>query len=174
MKNKVVGYIIIGIALLIGFIIFSFNRALTEIVSSACVHGSSCPMWGTLSFQTNIGIGIMAFVVLIGLYLVFFGKEERIIAPAIRELKPVKVSRENYQEIIKEMDEDEKQLFEEILKAEGTIFQSDLVEKTGLNKVKVTRILDRLEGRGLVERRRRGMTNVVILKHSLRENGQED
>lgn len=41
--------------------------------------------------------------------------------------------------------------------------------KTGLTKVKVTRILDRLEGREIIERKRRGMTNVVILKHGIKE-----
>ena len=48
--------------------------------------------------------------------------------------------------------------------AQGTIFQPDLADKTGFSKVKVTRILDRLEGKQLIERKRRGMTNVVVLK----------
>jgi len=54
--------------------------------------------------------------------------------------------------------------YEEIMNAGGMIFQNALVEKLGMSKVQVTRILDKLEGKGLVERRRRGMTNVVILK----------
>ena len=44
------------------------------------------------------------------------------------------------------------------------VFQSDIVEKTGFPKVKVTRLLDRMEHRGLVERRRRGMSNIVLIK----------
>ncbi len=58
---------------------------------------------------------------------------------------------------------DEKIIYDEISK-ERSIFQSTLVEKTGLSKVKVTRILDKLEGKGIIERKRRGMTNMVILK----------
>jgi len=53
-----------------------------------------------------------------------------------------------------------------IIESDGSIIQSDLVERTKFNKVKVTRILDRLEGMNLIERRRRGMTNIVMLKHS--------
>ena len=45
-----------------------------------------------------------------------------------------------------------------------TIFQADLIEKTGFGKAKMTRILDRLEGKGFVERKRRGMTNVVVIR----------
>jgi len=33
-----------------------------------------------------------------------------------------------------------------------------------LGKVKVSRILDKLEGKGLVETKTRGMTNVILLK----------
>lgn len=61
---------------------------------------------------------------------------------------------------------EEKKLYELVGQANGAIFQADLVEKSNFSKVKVSRILDKLEGRGLIERRRRGMTNIVILKNS--------
>ncbi len=167
MKNKIVGMLIVGIAVLIGFIIYIFNKALTTIVSISCTHGLSCPMWGTIKFQTNIGIGIMVFIILIGLYFIFFGKEEKLITK-IRTIKqqiePPKITKENYQKILSELNNDEKLVFDKIIESEGTIFQSDIVEKTNFAKVKITRILDRLEGKGLIERKRRGMTNVVILK----------
>ncbi len=171
MKNRIVGIIIIGIAALIGFVIYSFNSALTNIVNTSCSHGPTCPMWGTIGFQTNISIGIMIFVVLIGLYLIFFGQEERIVTRTVTKVKkiheqiePKKITKENFQKVLDELEEDEKNVFEKIIESKGTIFQSDLVEKTGFTKVKVTRILDKLEGKALIERKRRGMTNVVILK----------
>lgn len=166
MRNKTVGIIIVGIAILIGFIIFSFNKAMTDIVSTSCSHGEACPMWGTINFQTNVSIGIMVFVILVGLYLVFFVKEQKIITKTVKEqIKPKKITKENYEKVMKDLNEEEKQVLEKIIEAEGTIFQSDLVEKSGFTKVKVTRILDKLEGKNVLERKRRGMTNVVILKH---------
>jgi len=158
MRNRVVGILIIGIALLVGFIIFAFNRALTGIVNTSCSHGSSCPMWGTINFQTNISIGIMVFIILIGLYLIFFGKEPK------AQAESKKITKEEYKKILDSLEKDEKSVFEHLIDSQGTIFQSALVEKTGFTKVKITRILDKLEGRKLIERRRRGMTNVVILK----------
>jgi DNA-binding MarR family transcriptional regulator len=171
MKNKNVGVIIIGIALLIGFIILAFNRAMTDIVNTSCSHGESCPMWGTINFQTNVSIGIMAFVILAGIFLIFFAKEEKekVIETKIFKVKeqitPKEITKENYQAVMKGLNDDEKVVLEKIIEAEGTIFQSDLVDKSGFTKVKVTRMLDKLEGKGVVERKRRGMTNVVILKH---------
>jgi uncharacterized membrane protein len=170
MKNRNVGVVIIGIALLIGFIILAFNRAMTEIVNTSCSHGSSCPMWGTINFQTNVSIGIMVFVILVGIFLIFFAKEEKekIIETKIfkikEQIKPKEVTKENYKKVMDELSDDEKLVLEKIIEAEGTMFQSDLVEKSGFTKVKVTRILDKLEGKAVIERKRRGMTNVVILK----------
>ena len=168
MKNRIVGFLIIGIAALIGFIIYFFNRALTNIVSITCTHGPECTMWGAINFQTKISIGIMIFVVVIGLYLIFFGKEEKIVTKIKtikQQIEPKKITKEDYQKVINNLNDDEKIVVEKIIDAQGTIFQSDLVDKTGFDKVKVTRVLDRLEGQGLIERKRRGMTNVVILKH---------
>ena len=50
-----------------------------------------------------------------------------------------------------------------IVKA-GIIEQSELPEKTGISKSNVSRALDLLESRGLIEKRRRGIGNVVLLK----------
>ena len=59
---------------------------------------------------------------------------------------------------------DEKTLYSFILNNEGTVFQNDMVKNLGYSKVKTSRILDRLEAKGLVERRRRGMANLIVLK----------
>ena len=167
MRNRVVGILIIVIALLIGFIIYSFNQAMTDIVNASCSHGPSCPMWGTISFQTNVSIGMMLFVIIIGMYLIFWSKEERIVTKIKTfktQVEPKKITKENYQKVMSTLTGDEKNVLLKIIESQGTIFQSDLVDKTKFTKVKVTRILDRLEGKGLIERKRRGMTNVIILK----------
>ncbi|MBU5689758.1 MAG: hypothetical protein QXM68_00435 [Candidatus Aenigmatarchaeota archaeon] len=165
MKNRIVGFIILGIAILIGFIIYSFNKALTDIVNTSCSHGPECPMWGSIDFQTNISIGIMVFIIIIGLYMIFFGQEEKIVT----KVKRVKIHEHSQKvdltDIMKKLNNDEKQLVQKLVESDGAVFQSDLVERTGFSKVKVTRILDRLEGMGIVERKRRGMTNIVIIKN---------
>jgi TM2 domain-containing membrane protein YozV len=168
MRNRVVGILVIIIAALIGFIIFSFNQAMTSIVNTSCSHGPTCPMWGTISFQTNVSIGIMLFIVVIGFYLIFFSKEEKIVTKIKTfrsQIEPKKITKENYKKIMGELDREEKLILERIIESEGAILQSELVDKTNLNKVKITRILDRLEGKNLIERKRRGMTNVIVLKH---------
>lgn len=168
MKNRIVGILIIGIAALMGLITYLFNMALTEIVSTSCAHGTECPMWGTIGVQTKVSVIMTLFVVLIGIYLIFFGKEERIITKiktVKQKVELKKITKEDYQKIMETLSPEEKLILEKVIESDGTIFQSDLVEKTHFTKVKITRLVDKLEGRGLVERRRRGMTNVVVLKH---------
>lgn len=56
--------------------------------------------------------------------------------------------------------DDEQRIYQTIVESDGMISQSELVERTGMSKSGVSRTLDMLESRGLVERRRRGMGNI--------------
>jgi hypothetical protein len=51
-----------------------------------------------------------------------------------------------------------------IIDEEGTIFQSQLVDRSGYSKSKVSLILDRLEAKKILTRRRHGMSNVIVLQ----------
>ena len=62
------------------------------------------------------------------------------------------------------LDEEEKKILELLQKNEGSQYQSDLIKETGFSKVKMTRILDKFESKGYIDRKRRGMTNIVFLK----------
>ncbi len=59
---------------------------------------------------------------------------------------------------------DERRIYELVFDADGVMFQSEIVEETGFPKAKISRCLDLLESRGFVERKRKGMSNMVILK----------
>lgn len=61
------------------------------------------------------------------------------------------------------LDGDERRLLRVIVEAKGDILQRDLVRVTRFSDAKVSRLLDRLQERGLVVRERHGMTNRVRL-----------
>ncbi|MCU0860584.1 MAG: hypothetical protein MUE55_08385 [Thermoplasmata archaeon] len=58
---------------------------------------------------------------------------------------------------------DERRLYDRIEEAGGEILQMNLVASGEFSKSKVTRLLDRLESRGLIVRERKGMTNRIRL-----------
>lgn len=162
MKNKNVGMLIIGIAVVLGIIVFLFNNALRDITSSSCSMGTECSMYGAITTQTYVATALVAVIVIIGVVIIFSKEEKQIITKRIIEREKEKLKKRNLD--LSGLDSDEKKLINLVNDANGSIFQSELVEKSGFDKVKVSRLLDRLEGKHLIERRRRGMTNIVILK----------
>ena len=163
MKNKNVGWLIIGISLFIGAIIWIFNSGLKSVLDSTCSMGPTCSMYKTLSIQTWISIAIAFIVFCIGLFMVLSKENERIIVKKIHT--QTKISQKKFDKsILLHLEPEERKLISLLMNNKGSMFQSELVEKSGMNKVRITRLLDALESQGLVDRRRRGMTNVVMLK----------
>ena len=163
MKNRQVGFIIIGIAVVFFFVVMSYNNALQTITEQTCTMGETCPMHITIKTQEAISYSLMGLLVAVGILIAYFIKDEKIIERKVLH-KPEKLSSEELNGKIADLDEEEKQLIQIVMREEGSAYQSDLIKETKLSKVKVSRLLDRLEGKGLIERKRRGMTNVVILK----------
>lgn len=159
MENKNVGYLIIGISVLIIIIILLFNSAMTKIVDSTCSaeHGPSCPMYESIDQQTYLSLSIVGLLIIIGVILILSKPQEKII------IKKVKERQKKIEHDLSNLKSEERKVFSIIEKSKG-IFQADLIDQTGFGKAKMTRILDRLEGQGFVERKRRGMTNIVLLK----------
>lgn len=159
MENKYVGIMVIGVALVFFFIVMSFNQALEDIVNESCTHGIECPMQTTLKTQKVISYSLIGLLVIVGLFVTFWSKD-KVNRPVITP----NLSLDEKKKMLKNLDDDEKKVVELIAKMEGSMYQSDVMKELDISKVKVTRILDRLEGKGILERKRRGMTNIVILK----------
>ncbi len=92
-------------------------------------------------------------------YLMLFDDVQR---PTAEMLLESRLSR--YERLIPTLKDDEQKIFHAIIDSQGIIAQSELSEMTGVSKSNVSRALDLLESRGLVERKRRGMGNTILLK----------
>lgn len=162
MDNKYVGYLLLGISILIIIIIFMFKNTLESFVDSSCsiAHGGDyCPMYDTIDKQTYLALGIIGILIIVSLVLIFSKPQEKIIV----KTKTIEKKAISKKIDTSELKKEEREILN-LIQTNKAIFQSDLIEKTGLGKAKMTRIIDRLEGKGFVERKRRGMTNVVVLK----------
>lgn len=71
--------------------------------------------------------------------------------------------RQEWEETAERLANNERDIYEVLLEADGVLPQSDIVDETDLSKATVSRTLDSLEAKNLVERKRRGMGNVVLL-----------
>lgn len=137
-------------------VLLAATLQIAEIGHSQCnlAETGTCSIVGHFPTLSYLGFVALAALAISGAYMFLRMKgEEKLTVKATAEAAGV----------IKKLSGDDKTVFDAVA-AEGTVFQSDLIRKLGYSKVKVSRILDRLEMRGLVERRRRGMANVIVLK----------
>ncbi|MBI4450660.1 MarR family transcriptional regulator [Candidatus Woesearchaeota archaeon] len=123
--------------------------------SGECIHptGAKCAFEELNELAIPKYLALFADLVLFGFGLALFlwkKPEERVLAKAKKEASVLGGK--------------EGTAFNLVTEAGGMMFQNELMEKLQVSKVKVTRLLDKLEAKGLVERRRRGMTNLVVLK----------
>lgn len=72
--------------------------------------------------------------------------------------------KQEWEETAERLANKERAVYESLLDADGVLPQRDIVDQTDLSKASVSRALDGLEAKQLVERKRRGMGNVVILQ----------
>jgi hypothetical protein len=164
MKNRNVGYLISGIAVMMAIIVLLFNNVIKENIGLTCSHGPTCAMYTDLNIQTGIGLIVVGVVLIIGLFLIFSKENEKIIVKTKKVKDEVALAKnEEVEKNLKLLSKEEKELYK-ILSSEGSMFQADLVEKSQMGKVKVSRLLDSLESKNIIERKRRGMNNIVVVK----------
>ncbi len=153
--NKAIGAVLILSSLLIAGIMAYMLNELGEKANESCDCGEDfCEMKQfDIPAVFYVGAGATLLVFVSGLLLALRKDQER---PDER--------RKNWMQTARDLDSDEKSLYLMVAERDGAMFQSELVEKTGHTKVRVTRMLDKLEAKGLIERRRRGLTNIIVLK----------
>ena len=131
-----------------------------EAVRNSCYiqHGDveSCEMYDSVNYQKYLALGIVGILLVISFVLIFSKPKEKIVVKKVKEPKK-KLNLEG-------LDNKEKQVIKILQKENGTIFQAELMEKIGVGKVGITRLLDKLEAKQLIERKRRGMNNIVVLR----------
>jgi uncharacterized membrane protein len=159
MENKKVGWIILGMSLVMVILVLIFNFTLKNIVSDSCTHGPECTMYDTMALQLWISITIILVIIAIGLFIMFSKPQEKTIIKKVIAKNKIKLIDKS------KLDKQEKELIEILENESGAIFQATLMEKLGIGKVGITRLLDKLEAKQFIERKRRGMNNIVVLKN---------
>ncbi len=149
---KTISVFIVLFAILLAFATVSITLKYKERDDFQCSieMGDDCPHKDYYPLEFFLGILFSGLLVLLGLILYFYKQQSSEPLPTISP---------------EELKGDERTIYSILLENEGAVFQNELVKLTGLSRVKVTRILDKLEGKGFVIRRRRGMTNMIILKN---------
>lgn len=160
MKNKNVGFLVIGIGAVMGIIVWLFNSVLKQNLNLTCGHGPECGMYQNIAVQSWISLAIVGIILIIGVVIMISKPEEKIIV----KTKTKKVREKKKPLNLKGLNKREKKAIRLLKKNKG-MFQRELMEKLDIGKVGMTRLLDKLEAKQFVERKRRGPQNFVVLKY---------
>ncbi|MBI2146727.1 MarR family transcriptional regulator [Candidatus Woesearchaeota archaeon] len=160
-NHKSIGSFLVAFALILLFILVVVKiktdkegSFLCQVVeASPTLSMEECPAHESYTSWLILAAFAVSLVVLgLGLYMLFLPLKKESDSVARQEIDVSKLSKE------------EARLYALVTENQGSLYQSDIIKQTGLSKVKVSRLLDRMEGKGIIERKRRGMTNIVILK----------
>ena len=152
--------ILVILGIMLTAVVASFTQNYVTIADAKCElqcgmnTTESCPHRGGLPFISYVGFTSSILLILIGAYLLIFRKDSLTQVPSYKK-NP---------KILNTLNKDEKLVFDMIIKSGGAMLQSEILDKTGFSKAKVSRVLDKLEAKALVERRRSGMSNLIILR----------
>jgi hypothetical protein len=127
---------------------------LQVVVDGDVIESKVLPTVYTLTDVAFVTISSMAIVVCL-VYL--FQSNKSII--------PIESGQEHWNITFQKLvDPDEQVLYKIVMDEKGSIFQGELVDRSGFSKSKVSLILDRLEAQHILERKRYGMSNLVQLR----------
>ena len=78
METKKLGFLIIGMSIVLGFIIFNFMDSLSlQSNKMQCNPTHECKQINSVLGVSHIAIGFLAFIFALGFYLLFFNKDEK-------------------------------------------------------------------------------------------------
>ncbi len=165
-ETKKIGNVLIVLALILLLVFVSVKLTLDKQGEFLCqvvsedptIEMKDCPAHNNSSSWLLLIAFLASFIIgIAGVYLLLESN-----SPLRKKVEGIKAETNKD---LSCLDGGEKKVYKLLQKKEGSLYQSEIAKELEISKVKVTRILDSLEHKhNLVERKRRGMTNIVVLK----------
>lgn len=170
METKKLGFLIMGMTALFGFVMFSYMGQLNAQGQQLhCNPTSECKQINSMLGLSHVAVGFLSFIFALGFYLLFFNKSDMEILRERGMLEKNRGSEENksgadgkFGLLLRPLDENERKVLMSIKEQEG-ITQSTLRFRANLSKSKISQILTDFEKKNLIERKAKGKTYQVFL-----------
>ena len=163
MESKKLGFLILGVSIVLGFMLFSFMGTLNRQEQALqCAPTERCQQVRSAIGTSHIAIGIVSFIASLGFFLLFFNKSEQAILERLEQEKNTKVQEDKFSLVLNVMDTYEQRILKAVKEQDG-ITQTTLTFRTDLSKAKVSQVLTDFEKRNLIRRIPKGKTYSVHL-----------
>lgn len=163
MDNKKIGLTVIILSILLFLILFNYIGKVENSASqTGCYENKECKNFGATLNYSHLGVGIIFALLSLGIYLIFFNKNEQALLDKLEKEKDNFVREDKLKIISMMLDQNEQKIFDVIKEKEG-ITQSMIRLKTDLSKATVSQILSSFERKNLIRREPNGKTYSVFL-----------
>lgn len=166
MDTKKFGLIIIGISILFGLLLWSFENQISKLTDSPCCGSDVCEAHKGHSSLTHFGIALIVLTLSLGVYILFFEKSHKILVKKLEQESNLKSKEEKFNFIKIGLNEDEKKVLSAIKEQDG-ITQHTLGIRTNIHKSKLSIIVGILEQKGLIKKEKKGKTNQLFFRVNL-------
>ncbi len=164
MENKKLGVLLIVISLIVGGVfVYYTNKLSQQSIELGCYDSKDCFAVEKGLSISHIAIGIFAFILSLGFYLLFFNKTEKVILEKLEEEKNKKVNDMKFDIIMKALDSFEQKVLKAVNEQDG-ITQNTLRLRVDMSKAKLSYVLQELEKRGIIKRVEKGKTLAIYLR----------
>jgi len=144
--------LIFGILTFFVFIVSFSVFYTTENFSTTC--GCKLPLWVIIVSMSSLGlfVGSATYYILSTNYL----KEKKEIEKDLIKILDI-------------LDEEDKIVLKKIIENKGEISQNSLTKSLNLDKVKVSRIISKMEEKNILKKEKSGITNKLYLEESIKK-----
>ena len=106
METKKLGFLIIGMSIVLGFVMFNFmNQISLQGQQLNCNPTQECQQINSVLGVSHVAIGFLAFIFALGFYLLFFNKNEEEILRKYKDIES-EIKKEIKPNAIAEQDDD--------------------------------------------------------------------
>lgn len=163
MENKKLGLLLIIIGILVGGMFMYYNSQLSKQSEELnCFSGPDCISIENNFSISHIGVGIFAFILALGFYLLFFDKAEKRIRQIENENEKRTVDNK-FDLILQFLNPSESKVLKKVKEEEG-ITQSTLKFRLDMSKARLSYVLQDLEKRKIIKRVKKGKSQAIYLK----------
>jgi len=171
--------VIAGVACVVGVVIIAYGLLAPQPTSDSQMdHMGMYGPHSTYSSQNVLIMAVGVVAIVAGLMVIFLREEYEPLpqtlvlpqTPAVDPAPPPSPQHEREDFASKEylalrlLTGDERTMFKAIMDSGGEALQKDLIVRTRMSNAKVSRLLDRLQAKGVVSKERHGSTNKIRIK----------
>ena len=167
METKKLGFLILGMSVVLGFIMFSYMSQLAlQGQQLHCNPTQECQQVNSLLGLSHIAVGFLSFISALGFYLLFFNRSESGTLKDADSLENIQKDKNDPEDkfalLLRPLDENERKVLMSIKEQQG-ITQSTLKYRANLSKAKISQVLADFEKKNLISRKAKGRTYQVFL-----------